>query len=147
MIEPCNSKLQLCKDIKIAAGIGLKESKDFCDEIFDGKVVTIDFLDSECQEFVKKIKNWSSCYDPYNNGHQKGKFLITGDDQWMRNVKILSIGLAEKHEYVDFIKEYYIDNDDIKEFILDYFLKKSKKNHLMDIITYINKLHSDDCNL
>jgi len=133
MIEPCNSKLQLCKDIKDAAGIGLKESKDFCDEIFNGKVVTIDLLDDKYKEFIKYIRNFDS------GGYQKGKFFITGDTQWIRNVKMLSIGLAEKHEYVDFIKEYSIDNNDIKEFILNFYLKKSKKNDLIEIVDYISK--------
>ena len=61
-------------------------------------------------------------------------FKINGGTEWSRNYKILSLGLGDKSEYVDFIKEC-ISYD---KQIIDLVLSELTKDDLWDILNKID---------
>lgn len=63
---------------------------------------------------------------------------INGGVQFEREFKMLSLGIGEKEDYVDFISEYiksmpYVEN------ILDIVLSSLDKNELIEIVNEIKK--------
>jgi hypothetical protein len=71
----------------------------------------------------------------------EGRFSVTGGTQWQRNIKILSLGIADESEYIDFTNEFLIDNRnlEVSENILRFALSKLSKDELQEVFTEINK--------
>ena len=71
----------------------------------------------------------------------EGRFSVTGGTQWERNIKMLSLGIADESEYIDFTNEFLIDNRnlEVSENILRFALSKLSKDELQEVFTEINK--------
>ena len=71
----------------------------------------------------------------------EGRFSVTGGTQWQRNIKMLSLGIADESEYIDFTNEFLIDNRnlEVSETILRFALSKLSKDELQEVFTEINK--------
>jgi hypothetical protein len=71
----------------------------------------------------------------------EGRFSVTGGTQWQRNIKMLSLGIADESEYIDFTNEFLIDNRnlEVSENILRFALSKLSKDELQEVFTEINK--------
>ena len=71
----------------------------------------------------------------------QGKFNVTGGLQWNRNIKMLSLGIADESDYIDFVNEFLIDNRnlEVSETILRFALSKLSKDELQEVFTEINK--------
>ena len=138
IIEPCRNKLYFVKLIRDCTGLGLKESKDVCDRLHNRpdiieEIIVKDSLDENglhySRKFIEGMKNI------------EGKFNVTGGIQWQRNLKMLSLGIADESDYIDFTNEFLIDNRnlEVSETILRFALSKLSKEDLQEVFTEINK--------
>lgn len=125
LITKSNTKLALVKLIKECSGLGLKESKDLCDFLHDHphtflevpiKVNNDNHIDYR-KKFIDELKQID------------GEFVVIGGSQWERDFKMLKLGIAEKSEYLQFIK----DNVSLEK-AFDRIFNKLSKEDLMDII-------------
>ena len=89
LLSKCDSKLQVVKLIKDCTGLGLKQSKDIADEMFNkiGLVKEIELVEpylkegktfNPFEEFTTKIKDF-------------GNFQVTGGLSWERDSKMLGM--------------------------------------------------------
>lgn len=131
LIERCTNKLSFVKLIKDCTELGLKDSKDVCDRLHDRpgtieEILVKDGLDENnntyAQRFINGMKNI------------EGKFNVNGGTQWERNIKMLSLGIGEVSEYVDFTAEFITDNRnlEISKSILNFVLSKLSKSELQE---------------
>jgi len=138
LIEPCKNKLYFVKLIKDCTELGLKDSKEVCDRLHDRpgiieEIIVKDSLDENgihySRKFIESMKNI------------EGRFSVTGGTQWQRNIKMLSLGIADESEYIDFTNEFLIDNRnlEVSENILRFALSKLSKDELQEVFTEINK--------
>ena len=139
LIERCPNKLQFVKLIKDCTGLGLKDAKNVCDRLHDRpdlieEITVLDSIDENGITYSKK----------FINGMKElvlGKFIVNGGLQWDRNIKMLSLGIADEFEYIDFVNEFLIDNRNLEksEDILRFALSKLSKEELQEVFTEINK--------
>ena len=139
LIEKCPNKLQFVKLIKDCTGLGLRDSKDVCDRLHDRpdlieEITVFDGVDENGITYSKK----------FINGMREviqGKFNVTGGIQWQRNLKMLSLGIADESDYIDFTNEFLIDNRnlEVSGTILRFALSKLSKDELQEVFTEINK--------
>jgi hypothetical protein len=126
-IQKTPSKLAFVKLIKQVSGLGLKESKDIADT-FDYDInKTIEFeisRDISIEQFRKDLNDIG------------GHYLINGDLEFDREYRLLTLGLGELEDYVDFISEnlnYFTNQGEIIKLILSKLNKE-------DLIQITNKL-------
>lgn len=135
LLSKCENKLQVVKLIKDCSGLGLRDSKDIADLMFDniGLVREIKLLDPYLREGklftpseeIKKIKEF-------------GDFQLTGGLSWERDGKMLSIGIGETEDYVNFVSEYMTLNSiEENKILLEFVFSKLKKE---DLVKLINKI-------
>lgn len=139
LIEKCPNKLSFVKLIKDCTGLGLRDSKDVCDRLHDipniiEEITVKDSLDENGMHYSKKFINGMKDL-------VQGKFIVTGGTQWQRNIKMLSLGIADESDYIDFANEFLIDNRnlEVSETILRFALSKLSKDELQEVFTEINK--------
>lgn len=138
LIEPCKNKLYFVKLIKDCTELGLKDSKEVCDRLHDRpgiieEITVKDSLDENGTHYSRKfIESMKKI---------EGRFSVTGGTQWQRNIKMLSLGIADESEYIDFTNEFLIDNRnlEVSENILRFALSKLSKDELQEVFTEINK--------
>lgn len=87
LIKPTTKKLQLVKLIKDCTGIGLKESKEICDNLhaFPDKKQQIKIKENNNVNYKNKFIEGISEID--------GEFSFTGDKKWNRNIKLTQLGI------------------------------------------------------
>jgi hypothetical protein len=128
LLEKCTNKLVFVKLIKDCSVLGLKESKDVCDSLHNYPGVIQNFearQDNTGINYAKKFRD-----EIVNCG---GKFIISGGTDFMRNFKILDLGIGDNEDYANFIVDYYENNfEDQKEF-LKFVLSKLNREDLMSI--------------
>lgn len=136
LLSKCDSKLQVVKLIKDCTGLGLKQSKDIADEMFNkiGLVKEIELVEpylkegktfNPFEEFTTKIKDF-------------GNFQVTGGLSWERDSKMLGIGIGELEDYLNFISEFMSYNNlDENKMILESIFSKLNKEDLVEIVNKI----------
>lgn len=144
LVEPTAEKLAFVKLIKDCSGLGLKEAKDLCDDLHRYPHIVREM----------PIRDWES-YDyttgkstPATTDYRKkfateiknisGKFIVNGGVQWERNVKMLKLGIADKSDYIDFMKDCILNKFDNSEDILTFVLDKLSKEDLQEIFNKAN---------
>ena len=117
-VQKTPSKLAFVKLIKEVSGLGLKDSKDIADT-FDydiNKTVEFEILTSKSiDQFRKDLKEIG------------GQYLVNGGLEFEREYKLLTLGLGEQEDYVDFISEnlnYFTNQEDTIKFILSKLTKE-----------------------
>ena len=117
-IQKTTSKLALVKLIKEVSGLGLKDSKDIVDS-FDydiNKIVEFEISkDRSIEKFREDLKDVG------------GEYLVNGGLEFEREYKLLTLGLGEQEDYVDFISEnlnYFTNQEDTIKFILSKLTKE-----------------------
>lgn len=117
-VQKTPSKLAFVKLIKQVSGLGLKESKDIADT-FDYDInKTVEFeipRDISIDQFRKDLKEIG------------GQYLVNGGLEFEREYKLLTLGLGEQEDYVDFISEnlnYLTNQEDTIKFILSKLTKE-----------------------
>lgn len=136
LLSKCDNKLQVVKLIKDCTGLGLKDSKDIADLMFNnvGLVREIELTEpyirdgkvfNPYQEFTTKIKEF-------------GDFYVTGGLSWERNAKMLSIGVGETQDYVNFVSEFMtLNNLEENKLILESLFSKLEKEDLVELVNQI----------
>jgi hypothetical protein len=126
-VQKTPSKLAFVKLLKEVTGYGLKESKDIADT-FDydiNKVVEFEISrDKSIDQFRKDLREIG------------GQYLVNGGVEFDREYKLLTLGLGEQEDYVDFISQnlnYFTNQQEAIKLILT---KLSKE----DLIEITNKL-------
>ena len=139
LIEKCPNKLQFVKLIKDCTGLGLRDSKDVCDRLHDRpdlieEIIVREGVDENGVSYSKKFINGM-------RDVVQGKFNVTGGLQWNRNIKMLSLGIADESDYIDFANEFLIDNRnlEVSQTILRFALSKLSKDELQEVFNEINK--------
>ena len=137
LIEKCVNKLIFVKLIKDCSGLGLKESKDICDRLHSHPL--------EIQTFVVRqdgITNYEKKFrDEISNAG--GKFIISGGTEFMRDFKILDLGIGDNEDYANFIIDYYENSfEDQKEF-LKFVLSKLNREELLSIFEKAKETYKD----
>lgn len=129
-----NSKLAFVKIVKEYTSWGLKDAKFYADRLFEdfekgrGRFSELELENPQnFKSFLSDLKDIG--VDAY----------VTGGTQWDRDFKMLSLGIGEKEDYINFISEYircmpYEDNP-----ILGMALSMLNKDQLNDIINKIKK--------
>ena len=136
LLSKCENKLQVVKLIKDCTGLGLKQSKDIADEMFNkiGLVKEIELVEpylkegktfNPFEEFTTKIKDF-------------GDFQVTGGLSWERDSKMLGIGIGELEDYLNFISEFMSYNNlDENKMILKSIFSKLNKEDLVELVNQI----------
>jgi hypothetical protein len=126
-VQKTPNKLTFLKLIKEVSGLGLKESKEIV-ETFDYDINRIVEFEISREISIEQFRK-----DLNDVG---GQYIVNGGLEFEREYKLLTLGLGEQDDYVDFISEnlnYFTNQDDTIKFILS---KLSKE----DLIELTKKL-------
>lgn len=136
LLSKCENKLQVVKLIKDCTGLGLKDSKDIADDMFNkiGLVKEIEII----EPYIKDSKVFNPFEEFTTKITQFGHFQVTGGLSWERDSKMLSLGIGETEDYANFVSDYMSYND-LKEnkMILEVLFSKLKKEDLVELINKI----------
>jgi hypothetical protein len=136
LISKCDNKLQVVKLIKDCSGLGLRESKDIADEMFNyiGLVKEIELR----EPYLREGKTFNPYDELTKNIHQFGDFQVTGGLSWERDAKMLGIGVGDIEDYAHFVSDYmsYNNTDENKTILENLFSKLDKK----DLVELVNKI-------
>jgi hypothetical protein len=144
LIEPTSEKLKFVKLIKDCSGLGLRESKDLCDNLhnFPNLSQEMPVRDWDLIDYntgVKSASNTDYLQKFVSELHHiNGKFIINGGVQWERNVKMLKLGVAEKADYSEFCKNYILGKFENSDQMLTFALEKLSKEDLQEIFDKTN---------
>jgi hypothetical protein len=136
LLSESKNKIQFVKIIKDCTLLSLLESKHIADYLFQniGKSKEIELVDPYIKtdilitpsELIKEINNF-------------GDFKITGSISWERDVKLLSLGIGDKSDYLKFFSEYLNFNEkDFNNILLDKIISKIEKEKLVEILNELN---------
>jgi hypothetical protein len=137
LLSRCDNKLAVVKLIKDCTGLGLKDSKDIADLMFNniGLVREIElrepYLDKN-GEIIRPFELFSTKIKEF------GDFYVTGGLSWERNFKMLSLGVGELEDYVNFVSEFMtLNNTEENKEILEVLFTKLEKNDLVELVNKI----------
>lgn len=135
LLSHCNNKLAVVKLIKDCAGLSLKDSKDIADLMFNniGLVREIDLK----EPYIREGKLFKP-FDEFAKIKDFGDFQITGGLSWERDFKMLSLGVGDTEDYVNFVAEYMtLNNVEENKMLLKVIFNKSKKEDLVELVNKI----------
>ncbi len=135
LIEKAESKLQLVKLIKDCSGLGLRESKDICDNLHAGMTQTFETRQDGIVNYAKKFRE-----EIKNCG---GKFIVSGGTEFLREFKMLDLGIGDNEDYVDFIVEYFENNFEDQKDFLKFVLSNLKREELISIFERAKETYKD----
>jgi hypothetical protein len=129
LTNDCHSKLQFVKNIKELCGLGLKESKDIVDRVCQKPYIPFEFevpMGITTKEVYDKLT--------YNLDNI---FEINGGTQWQREIKMLQLGVGERQDYLDFLKQHIQTNFGNSDEMLTFVLDKLTQEQLQETIDKI----------
>lgn len=132
LIVPTPNKLAFVKLIKDCSGLGLRESKDLCDELHKNPnlVQHMPLRPNDDVDYSIHFRN-----EIKNVG---GEFLVNGSIQWDRNVKMLKLGIGDESDYSEFIKDYILNGLVDSENLLTLALSKLSEKDIKEVFNKIN---------
>ena len=138
--EPSSHKLQLVKLIKDCSGMGLKDSKELCDNLhqYPGKNWSMPIRDWETWDHNTGAKtsakrDYHQYFIDELNLIQSGKFIVTGGREWLRDMKLAQLGMADKDSIIGTLSEYILNKwSDSKE-VLEVALSKLEIWELIEV--------------
>lgn len=137
LLSRCDNKLAVVKLIKDCTGLGLKDSKDIADLMFNniGLVREIELIEPYLDkngEIIRPFELFTTKIKEF------GDFQVTGGLSWERNAKMLSLGIGETEDYVNFVSEYItLNNVEENKIILDVLFNKLEKEDLVELVNKI----------
>lgn len=137
LLSRCDNKLAVVKLIKDCTGLGLKDSKDIADLMFNniGLVREIELIEPYLDkngEIIRPFELFTSKIK------ELGDFYVTGGLSWERNAKMLSLGVGDTEDYVNFVAEYMtLNNVEENKMLLKVIFDKSKKEDLVELVNKI----------
>lgn len=135
----CASKLKFVKYIKELLDLGLKDSKDIVDNIcsIPFKPVELEIpIDKNISDIKKLLDDLS--WTSYGEELSFYDYEINGGIQWQREIKMLQLGLGEKQDYLDFIKQHIETNFGNSEELLKFILDKLTTEELQETLNKIS---------
>ncbi len=136
LLSDCKNKLQVVKLIKDCTGLGLKDSKDIADEMFNniGLVKEINLA----KPYIRDGKTFNPYEEFTKNIHNFGHFQVTGGLSWERDAKMLGIGVGDIEDYAHFVSDYMsYNNMDENRIILENLFSKLDKKDLVELVNKI----------
>ena len=136
LISKCDNKLQVVKLIKDCTGLGLRDSKDIADEMFNhiGLTKEIEIV----EPYMKDGKVFNSFEEFTTKIIQFGDFQVTGGLSWERDSKMLGLGIGETEDYANFVSEYMSYNNlEENKMILGILFSKLEKEDLVELVNKI----------
>lgn len=135
LINDCSNRLQFVKNIKDFCGLGLKDVKDIVDKICQKPYTPFEFeipTGTTTKQFCDLLSNLSFSGDSFSNFEING-----GDIQWHREIKMLQLGVGERQEYLDFVKQHIQTDFGNSDEMLTFLLNKLTQQELQEIINKI----------
>ena len=140
LLEPTPHKLQLVRLIKDCSGMGLKECKDLCDNLHKHpeKAWTMPIKDWETIDYstgskTPAKKDYHQYFIEELNLIQSGKFIVTGGKEWLRDMKLAQLGMADKDSIIETLSDYILNKwSDSKE-VLEVALSKLEIGELIEV--------------
>jgi hypothetical protein len=133
LVNDCNNKLQFVKNIKELCGLGLRDAKDIVDRICQKPYIPVEIdiptgiSTKEVHDKIRYNLSFSGDYD----------FEINGGTQWQREIKMLQLGVGERQDYLDFLKQHIQTNFGNSEEMLTFVLDKLTQEQLQETIDKI----------
>ena len=136
LLSKCENKLQVVKLIKDCTGLGLKDSKDIADDMFNkiGLVREIEIV----EPYTKDGKVFNPFEEFTTKINQFGDFQVTGGLSWERDSKMLGLGIGETEDYATFVSDYMSYNNlEENKIILEVLFSKLNKEDLIELVNKI----------
>ena len=136
LLSKCANKLQVVKLIKDCTGLGLKDSKDIADDMFNkiGLVREIEIV----EPYTKDGKVFNPFEEFTTKINQFGDFQVTGGLSWERESKMLGLGIGETEDYATFVSDYMSYNNlEENKIILEILFSKLNKEDLIELVNKI----------
>ena len=136
LISKCDNKLQVVKLIKDCTELGLRDSKDIADDVFNkiGLVKEIEII----EPYMKDGKIFNPFEEFTTKITQFGDFQVTGGLSWERDSKMLGLGIGETEDYTNFVSEYMSYNNlEENKMILGILFSKLEKEDLVELVNKI----------
>jgi hypothetical protein len=136
LLSKCENKLQVVKLIKDCTGLGLKDSKDIADDMFNkiGLVREIEIV----EPYTKDGKVFNPFEEFTTKINQFGDFQVTGGLSWERDSKMLGLGIGETEDYATFVSDYMSYNNlQENKIILEVLFSKLDKEDLIELVNKI----------
>jgi hypothetical protein len=136
LLSKCENKLQVVKLIKDCTGLGLKDSKDIADDMFNkiGLVREIEIV----EPYIKDGKVFNPFEEFTTKINQFGDFQVTGGLSWERESKMLGLGIGETEDYATFVSDYMSYNNlEENKMILETIFNKLEKKDLVELVNQI----------
>lgn len=136
LLSECKNKLQVVKLIKDCTKLGLKDSKDIADEMFNhiGLVKEIELV----EPYIREGRTFNPYEEFKKNINNFGDFKVTGGLSWERDAKMLGIGVGDIEDYANFVSDYMsYNNTDENKMILEVLFSKLKKEDLVELVNQI----------
>jgi hypothetical protein len=136
LLSKCENKLQVVKLIKDCTGLGLKDSKDIADDMFNkiGLVREIEIV----EPYTKDGKVFNPFEEFTTKINQFGDFQVTGGLSWERDSKMLGLGIGETEDYATFVSDYMSYNNlQENKIILEVLFSKLNKEDLIELVNKI----------
>lgn len=135
LVNDCNNKLQFVKNIKELCGLGLRDAKDIVDRICQKPYIPVEIdipTGISTKEAHDKIR-----YNLSFSGDYIIDFEINGGTQWQREIKMLQLGVGERKDYLDFLKQHIQTNFGNSDEMLTFVLDKLTQEQLQETIDKI----------
>jgi hypothetical protein len=131
LVNDCNNKLRFVKNVKELCDLGLKESKDIVDRICQKPYTPFEFE-------IPMGTTTKEAYDKLSYELAPDNILeINGGTQWQREIKMLQLGVGERQDYIDFLKQHIQTNFGNSEEMLTFVLDKLTQEQLQETIDKI----------
>ena len=131
LINDCNNKLRFVKNVKDLCDLGLRDAKDIVDRICQKPYIHVEFevpMDITTKEVYDKLT-----YELAPDNILE----INGGTQWQREIKMLQLGVGERQDYIDFLKQHIQTNFGNSEEMLTFVLDKLTQEQLQETIDKI----------
>jgi hypothetical protein len=131
LINDCNNKLRFVKNVKDLCDLGLRDAKDIVDRICQKPYIHVEFevpMDITTKEVYDKLT-----YELAPDNILE----INGGKQWQREIKMLQLGVGERQDYIDFLKQHIQTNFGNSEEMLTFVLDKLTQEQLQETIDKI----------
>jgi hypothetical protein len=135
LVNDCNNKLQFVKNIKELCGLDLRNSKDIADRVCQKPYLPVELdipTGISTKEAHDKIR-----YNLSFSGDYIIDFEINGGTQWQREIKMLQLGVGERKDYLDFLKQHIQTNFGNSDEMLTFVLNKLTQEQLQETINKI----------
>jgi hypothetical protein len=131
LINDCNNKLRFVKNVKELCDLGLRDAKDIVDRICQKPYTTFEFE-------VPMSTSTKEAYDKLTYDLKPDNILeINGGSQLQREIKMLQLGVGERKDYLDFLKQHIQTNFGNSDEMLTFVLDKLTQEQLQETIDKI----------